>query len=385
LAQQYDVDSPAAVVSAIVLGTLGVLSFIVQPALVQGFVTHLHVGEPEALNLAGIEMLGVAISSIAMALGSHRYDWRRVMAAALLVAALGNGLSAMASDGGTLWTARFIAGLGHGAIITLSFTFVGLTRKVDRNIALYLALLLTYGAIGVWRMPAFLDRFGLPALFWLFAALLVLGLATVRNVPRTHEARAEIPEGARDLPHGMVAIALAGVLAYNIAQGIAWAVLFLVGIAAGLGEQSVADALFASQVLAIGGALASVFLAGALARDRAIMIGILGGGACIGLLLAHPGIVLFAISVCGFNVLWNFVLPFILGTVGEFDTRGRMIGRAVAMQMLGLGTGPFLAGLLTNGSSYALVELACIFFFLASFALLLLPMQAHRRLLAPQG
>jgi MFS family permease len=141
----------------------------------------------------------------------------------------------------------------------------------------------------------------------------------------------------------------------------------------------VADALFASQVLAIGGALASVFLAGALARDRAIMIGILGGGACIGLLLAHPGIVLFAISVCGFNVLWNFVLPFILGTVGEFDTRGRMIGRAVAMQMLGLGTGPFLAGLLTNGSSYALVELACIFFFLASFALLLLPMQAHRR------
>jgi predicted MFS family arabinose efflux permease len=122
LAQQYDVDSPAAVVSAIVLGTLGVLSFIVQPALVQGFVTHLHVGEQEALNLAGIEMLGVAISSIAMALGSHRYDWLRVMAAALLVAALGNGLSAMASGGGTLWTARFIAGLGHGAIITLSFT-----------------------------------------------------------------------------------------------------------------------------------------------------------------------------------------------------------------------------------------------------------------------
>ena len=67
------------------------------------------------------------------------------------------------------------------------------------------------------------------------------------------------------------------------------------------------------------------------------------------------------------------------------DVRVMDMCMAVVMQMLGLGTGPFLAGLLTNGSSYTLVELACIFFFLASFALLLLPMQAHRRLLAPQG
>jgi predicted MFS family arabinose efflux permease len=380
LSRPYDVNSPGAVISAIILGTLGVLSFIVQPALVQGFVTQLKLSEPEALNLAGIEMLGVAASSIWAAFATGRMNWRWVMALALGTAAIGNVLSALMADSSSLWTARLIAGVGHGAIITLSFTFVGLTARVDRNIAWYLALLLTYGAVGIWGMPMFLDAFGLQGLFALFAVLLVAGFATVSHVPHAADARAELPEDARDLAPAQVVIALTGVLAYNLAQGIAWAVLFLVGIAAGLGEQAVANALFISQVLAIAGALASVFLAGVLARDRAIVIGIVGGAACIALLLGAPGLALFTFCVCGFNVLWNFVLPFILGTVGAFDTRGRMIGRSVAMQMLGLGLGPFIAAALIDGNDYTRVELVCVGFFIASLVLLWLPMRAHSRL-----
>ena len=381
MSKAYDVNSPSAVISAILLGTLGVLSFIVQPALVQGFVTQLGLSEPDALNLAGIEMLGVAVSSIWAAFATGRLNWRKVIALALGTAAAGNVLSAAMAESSWLWTARLIAGLGHGAIITMSFTFVGLTARVDRNIAWYLALLLTYGAVGIWGMPMFLDAYGLRGLFALFAVLLIAGFATVNYVPRAADARADVPDDARDLPQGHVLTALAGVLSYNLAQGIAWAVLFLVGMAAGLGEQAVANALFISQVLAIGGALASVFLAGVLARGQAIVIGILGGAACIALLLGSPGLALFTFCVCGFNVLWNFVLPFILGAVGAFDTRGRMIGRSVAMQMLGLGLGPFIAAALTDGTSYALVEAVCVGFFLASLVLLWLPMRAHGRLI----
>jgi MFS family permease len=75
--------------------------------------------------------------------------------------------------------------------------------------------------------------------------------------------------------------------------------------------------------------------------------------------------------------LWNFVLPFVLAAVGEMRTNGRMVGSAIAMQMLGLGLGPFLAAMLTDGSSYRLVELVCIGFFIASLALLMLPLHRH--------
>ena len=71
----FDVDSWAAIASAVILGTLGVLSFIIQPALVQGFVSHLGLTEPEALNLAGIEMLGVAAATIALALPGQQQQY----------------------------------------------------------------------------------------------------------------------------------------------------------------------------------------------------------------------------------------------------------------------------------------------------------------------
>lgn len=378
---RFDVDGRGAIWSAVALGTLGVLSFIIQPALVQGFVGHLGLTEQEALNLAGVEMLGVAAATVALALPGLTVDWRKLLTGALLLAALGNILSALLIHSSSIWAARLIAGLGHGAIISLSFSFVGLTRRVDRNLAIYLTALLTYGAIGIWLLPSFLDALGFSGLFGGFAALLLGGLITVNKVPRSVNERIAVPETARNLPPPLVFTALAGVLSYNLAQGIAWAVLFLIGIGAGIAEQPVADALFLSQILAIGGALGSVFLAGSVSRRAAIVSGILGGACCIALLLGEPSALLFLIAVCGFNILWNFVLPFILAAVSEMRTDGRMVGSAIAMQMLGLGLGPFIAGLLTDGSSYRLVELACIGFFLLSFVLLLLPLQRHLKML----
>ena len=378
---RFDVDGGSAIASAVILGTLGVLSFIIQPALVQGFVSNLGLAEPEALNLAGVEMLGVAAATVALALPGLNVDWRKLLASALSIAALGNLLSALLVDSSSIWAARLIAGFGHGAIISLSFSFVGLTRKVDRNLAIYLTALLTYGAFGIWLLPSFLDAVGFGGLFGCFTALLLIGFLTINKVPRSVNERIAVPESARDLPRPLVLTALAGVLSYNLAQGIAWAVLFLIGINAGLGQQPVAGALFISQVLAIGGALGSVFLAGLVSRRAAIIFGIIGGALCIALLLGRPSAMIFLIAVCGFNILWNFVLPFILAAVGEMRTNGRMVGGAIAMQMLGLGLGPFLAGLLTDGSSYRLVELVCIGFFLASLALLMLPLHRHLTML----
>ena len=180
----------------------------------------------------------------------------------------------------------------------------------------------------------------------------------------------------------MLVIALAGVLAYNIAQGIAWAVLFLVGIGAGLPEQSVADALFLSQILAVGGALASVFLAGRVNRNAAIAFGILAGAASIALLIGKPSLTLFVVGVCGFNVLWNFVLPFILGRVCDFDETGRMMSFAIMMQMIGLGGGPLIAAQLLDGSGYRSAELLCVALFIVSYALLLVPIRKHQALSA---
>ena len=381
--REINVNGWPAIVSAVVLGTIGVLSFIIQPGGVQGYVEHLHVSDARAVDLVGLEMLGVALATVFMALIGTRIDWRVITAAGLLIAAAGDASSAGATHGDLFGWLRLIAGFGEGIIISISFTFVGITAKAERNVALYLVLLLTYGAFGLWYLPVILNRIDIAGLFTVFAGLSVVALITVPFVPHGYGAGSGARPGVRQLPNAMLAVALAAVLAYNVAQGIAWAVLFLVGTSAGLAEQSVANALFASQALAVGGALASVFLAERLHRDVAIAGGILGGAASIALLLGTPGLVLFTVGVCGFNILWNFVLPFILGRIGDFDASGRMMSFAVAMQMIGLGGGPLIAAPLIDGKSFRVVELVCIALFVVSFALLRIPTLAHRRLHAP--
>ena len=94
---------------------------------------------------------------------------------------------------------------------------------------------------------------------------------------------------------------------------------------------------------------------------------------------------LFLISVCGFNFLWNFVLPFILGAVGDLDLHGRIMGPAIALQMTGLGLGPILSSLLITAKGYGQVETACIGFFIASLVLLALPIAIHHVRLLKQA
>ncbi len=377
-----DVNGASAILSAVILGTIGVLSFIIQPGLVEGYVAHLGLGQAQAVNLAGLEMLGVAVATVLLAAWGHRLDWHGVVAVGLLAAVAGNiGSALTAGSAGFVWF-RVLSGLGEGTITSISFTFVGLTARTERNVALYLVLLLSYGAFGLWYLPDFLNIWGFKGLFIVFAALSALALATIPFVPHSAAAASELSPEARQLPMALLITALAGVLAYNIAQGMAWAVLGLVGGGAGIGDQQVADALFLSQALAVGGALASVLLAHRVNRNRAIAVGILAGAASISLLLGTPSLALFTVAVCGFNVLWNFVLPFILGRICDFELSGRMMSFAVAMQMIGLGVGPLLAAQLLTGNVYRPVELVCIGLFLASYLFLLLPMQRHRKLLS---
>jgi len=373
------INSRASIASFVFLGTISVLSFIVQPALVQGFVTVLGLSESAAVNLAGIEMGGVSIATLFVALVSARIDWRWLTAGSLLIATVGNAWSALGLHGAHLSAARFVAGLGHGGLISLSFTFVGLTRRVDRNLAIYLVALLSYSAVGIWIAPTVFTHLGLGPVFWAFAAATAASLFVVRLVPRSSAARSEASPHARQLGLWMLVVALASVFAYNIAQGIAWAILFLVGTATGHSEQAVANALLVSNIAAVAGALGAVFLAHRVKRVPAIALGILGGAACIGLLPGSESMAVYLVAVCGFNMLWNFVMPFIFGAVCDMDTQGRMMTPAIAVQMVGLGAGPLLTAPLIAGGGYGGAEMLCIACFVASLLLLSLPLLAHSR------
>ena len=361
-------DATGSVLSGIILGTIGVLSFIVQPGLVQGFVSELGLSEAAANQLAFDEMLGVAIATFVASFCKRFFNWRVILVVALLLSATGNVLSSyFLANPDLLSISRLVAGLGEGAIISLSFTIIGMTQRTERNLAAYLVLLLTYGALGLWLMPVALSSIGLAGVFKVWAVLTLASLALARFIPGSPQREHHHHEAIPDAPLSLCVVALIGVLLFNLAIGVAWANLFLIGMEISPNEQRIADALLIAQFIAILGALIPVFFEKQLGLFKPILTTIVGSAIAISLLLDSPGYFTFVVAVSGFNFLWNYGLPFILSGVGALDSKGKMISLAIALQMTGLGFGPFLAAIVLGDSgSFYQVELLIIALFLTS-------------------
>lgn len=382
--RDVDVNSKTAIGSAVILGTIGVLSFIVQPGLVQGFSAQYEVGEDVANFLASAEGFGIALATILAAFASRIINWRLIVGLSLLIAAGGNIVSALINEPNDAFrAARFVTGLGEGGIISMSFSMIGLTQRIERNLSIYLILLLTYGAFGLWIMPTILGSAGLSAVFYAWAGVTILSFATIKFLPRGSDNRAEPSPTAANVAIPMVIVGLLAVLAYNIAIGIAWANLFFVGLEVRNNEQAIANALLLCQFVAIAGAIIPVFMETKLGRWFPVISGILIAAASIAMLLDQPSYAMFIFAICLFNFIWNFFQPFLLSSVEDMR-KGEMMTIAIAVQMMGLvGLGPFVAGyILSNGGTLQTALYTVIALLLASLVLLSAAKLARRKALA---
>ena len=212
----------------------------------------------------------------------------------------------------------------------------------------------------------------MDGVLWFFALFPLAAIPFIRHLPVTGENVSQIESDAVELGDSMKTMALAAMLSYFVAQGVVWAYLFLIGIDGGLGEQEVANGLMMSQFAGIAGALLAAMLGSRFGRSIPLTLGIVGGVLCLYFLVGELSFLVFALAVGVYNFAWNFVHPFLLAAMASFDRRGRVVVYAVAMQMLGLVIGPFLAAsVVSEGSFYNVNRLGAALFILS--AILILP------------
>lgn len=340
----FDVNSRASITAAVILGTIGVLSFIVQPGLAFGFVSTFGTTEEVANQLLATEGFGMASGALFFAIASRFLNWRHLVGGAIVAAALGNMFSALADNPNSAFrAARFLTGLGEGGIIVLSFAMISLTTRIERNLGIYLSVLLTYGAIGLWLVPFALSAVGLKGVFWFWAILTGASFATVFYSPQTAAARAAPSPTAIYVGPVMIAYAVFAILLYNAAIGLAWANLFFIGLEITPNEGAVANALLVSQFVAILGALFAIVAEKKISQWAAIISGILVGAAALAILMGKSSYAIFLISVSVFNFAWNFLLPFLLSAIEDMR-KGEMMTVTIATQIAGLTVaGPLIA------------------------------------------
>jgi hypothetical protein len=268
---------------------------------------------------------------------------------------------------------RFLAGIGSGSLISLSFTTVGLTEHPDRNFGYLIMWVLLYGAVVLYFMPAAYAFSGMNGALVFFAAFPLVALPFVKAFPASGEAAASVEADAVNLSASLKSLALLAMFAYFVAQGVAWAYLFLIGTAGGLTEQQVATGLTLSQVAGVAGALLPALVGHRFGRWRPLTIGIAGGAICLLFLIGRFEYLPFAFWVCLYNFFWNMTHPFLLGSMASFDRRGRIVVLAVAAQMLGLAIGPALGASVIAPGQYASVNYIAIAMFALSWVCILPP------------
>ncbi|MDG2089917.1 MAG: MFS transporter [Gammaproteobacteria bacterium] len=372
-----DINSRKSIIAIIYIGVIGPCVFILQPGFIQGLVAYLGFDEQQAGLIASYEMFGIATTTILMSFISNRVDWHKVLYVCLIVCAVGNMASIGQTDFMLLSVTRFVIGLGSGGLLSLGFTMAGLTSKPDRNFGLIVVWLLIYGAFGMLFMPSIYEFVGMNGLYIFLALFCASGLFIVKSLPHSGEI-VELPKQIIEYSTTIKVSSLSGLLVYNIAIGIVWAYLFLVGLEAGMGEQDVANAITVSQFFGIGGALVPVLLQARVGRILPLGIGILGGAGFIFLFVGDIGSAMFWIGVCGFNMLWNLTVPFLFSVLADYDIRGRIVTFGVSMQFLGLALGPFIAAMLLEVGGFDLVNITSVVIFVFA-ALLMLPGTLNQR------
>ena len=361
------------------VGVIAPEVFIVQPGFVQGLVELLGFDDQGAGYTASAEMFGLAATTILMTFIAHRVNWRAVIFWSLLVMFGANALCTMTADLNVFVALRFIAGLGAGSLVSLSFAAIGLTRNPDRNFGFLIMWVLVYGAIVLWAMPSAYELAGMSGALWFFALFPLTAIPFIRHMPVTGENAVQVEADAVNLSGGMKTLALFAMLAYFMAQGVVWAYLFLIGMSGGLTEQQVANGLMLSQFAGIAGALLAAMIAHRVARPLPLAIGIFGGALCLYFIVGNFNFMLFAVAVGAYNFLWNMTHPFLLGAMASFDRRGRVVVYAVAMQMIGLAIGPGLAATVISEGDYLNVNRLGAMLFVLSFVLILPPVLAQAR------
>ncbi len=328
--------------TAIALTVVGMDTFIIQPGLVDGFVQSAGLTEKQAGYVASAEMAGIALTSILMAWLAVRVRWRLLVRCALPLNAIANALCLAALDAGSLAAVRFLAGLASGVLISVGYAVIGRSDRAERDFGLTITWVLVYGALGLFVLPEVLASVGLKGAWTCFALAALAALAGSAHVP---DVRAQA--GAAGVRSATVSAAtrlilLGCVFSFFLAQGVIWAYLSLIGLAAGADERGVANGLTIAQFFGIAGAFCSATLAPRLRPGVSLSAGLLLGVLPMGAFFLALGALVYGVAVSLFNFAANFVTPLLMAIVAGFDSSGSLVVRAAALQMLGLAIGPAL-------------------------------------------
>lgn len=363
--------SPATtpLITAILLGCVGVFAIMAGPILTEQLVAVLGMSPGDAGTVFSAEALGTALGPVLATLWMGRLGYRPVAIGALLVVIIGNVLSSTQTGVAPLAALRFVVGLlGQGTAFALAIAIVSSTAQKDRNFAYLIAAQVVLGVLFFLVLPFPKDA-GVGGVLLPLAGLAGLALLTSGGI-RDPQPFAGHGGGAAQGSSTNAWVALGVMLVWCTGLGAIWAFIKLIGGAAGLESGQVGLALGISTGVATLGALAASVLADRIGRIIPVTVALLVQVAMIALLQGEMGFVQFLVTAAIFQSFWNLTGPYVMGTIATADVTGKVSLLIPTAQIGGFFLGPVIAGQFLTGAGFGpanTIAIGCCLVALAVF------------------
>ncbi|MBN3830847.1 MFS transporter [Burkholderia sp. Ac-20344] len=363
-------------VALVVFAAITPLLLLVAPAVAGQLATQLGLSASQIGTYFFVELGAFSLATVPSYLWLGRVDARRVAAFAIALFGTGNLLTALWMPGfAALLALRAVTALGGGSLMVLCMTSAATSENSDRVYGLWVVGQLIAGAIGLFVLPHVFAVFGLRALYVALAALALLAAPLSRGFSSSlgaHTAAAQHARGtAAQTPQSFVVLAIGAVLTFYLAIGSVWTFASRAAAEAGLDPQSTGNVLAIASVMGIAGAALASCAGGRLARRAMLAAGYALLAASLVALAVMRHASGYSAAIFAFKFAWTFVLPFILATVAQIDTSGRLVATLNFVIGAGLAAGPLLAGLMLDaGGTMRVLFAAATAVAIVSFAAL---------------
>lgn len=352
-----DLNSLRSLVAANYLGTIGALTIVILPGIVGVIAESLQLGPGQVGIVMSADIVTMALAMGVTAFLIHKWHWRILAVIALAILLLGTVASIGADSFESMIIARFIAGIGEGIAVSVAFAIFGGTRNPDREFGIYLVVILSVAATFLYFIPMILVMGGKSWVFALIAVIIVINFFFVIWLPVSHgkDHPASGPD-TQPLPYLLVALGLATVFFYFMAQGEAWAFMERIAAAAGLSGETIGAGLALSNIGGIVGALIAALVNIRFGRALPIIISAIISIAGLLVLLGEINGLRFGLATILYLFAWNLTQPYFSGIMAELDPKGRVVVMMGAVQTAGLGLGPGIVGPMIRGGDFSVVS-----------------------------
>ncbi|RJG50494.1 MFS transporter [Motilimonas pumila] len=311
--------------------------FLLMPSYLDTLSRQFDTPIPQLTYLATIELLGFALAPLLCFLASKAKFTLKENIAIMLLTTCHLG-SVYCPSLEWFLVLRIGAGISAGILLVRAIEAMAHTQNPDAAFAKGIATQMAFSAIMFVLMPSLINALGIKAFYFALALLsgLLILLKRQPSVATTYQVQAPVVINYRLLLGGILAIFM-----FMMAHSAAWSMLGILATSHQFDLQQQGNILAAGTVFSLLGAVLSAILSQQEShRRRWILVGMLLQGLSLFVLFNSPQQALYVIAVASFMLLWNFILPLLMGAVAQADINGGAMRFVVAAQTVGAAVGP---------------------------------------------